>query len=317
MSKPSAEDLLASLRVASLNCTSLRAQWDVVKALLANVDVLALQEVRLTSSGQRQFGLLLKKLGFQAVWGAPRVRRRRGLRVPPGGVAIFARMELKPRLVSPQSKEQSHFFNDGRLVHVALAVGGECVHVVSCYGFPNASVNTEMRAKNEDLLKASCAVMASIGRQPALLCGDLNVKPDASHTVTMHCGQGLLQDMAVLDATMRGTVPQPTCFPRPESPGTRIDYVLANGVAALAFRNFQVYSEAACCPRTAPWALSWPWPALVNTFASCVSPSPSPSNPWRLRTQRRRQRRRAYNPSSRNTSATGTRPCPGTTRTGH
>ena len=63
----------------------------------------------------------------------------------------------------------------------------------------------------------------------------------------LHCRDGLLTDFAVLQATLEGGQPEPTCFVRRSSSvGSRIDYILGNATAALCFRKLWVDREGSC-----------------------------------------------------------------------
>ena len=115
------------------------------------------------------------------------------------------------------------------------------------YGFTNSSCKKEQGILNEKLLGAACAVMAGIGKQPALLAGDLNVRYDCSPLLVSQTEKGVLRDFAQMAATNAGIDRlDSTCFPQISSPGTRIDYIYGNALASHAFASFRVLREEEC-----------------------------------------------------------------------
>ena len=108
-------------------------------------------------------------------------------------------------------------------------------------------MDVEQGKRNEQLLSDMCGLIAGLGQQPVILGGDLNVRLERSLVLQSHCRDGLLTDFAVLQATLEGGQPEPTCFVRRSSSvGSRIDYILGNATAALCFRKFWVDREGSC-----------------------------------------------------------------------
>ena len=124
--------------------------------------MVVLSETRLTEARQRQYGKLLADVGFVAVWGAPRARKRFNS-IAPGGVAVIARQELGAHLV-PLDSDCAQHYEAGRMVHAAVGLGkATCLHIVGVYGHPNASTDREQRRKNEKLLEDGCKTISGLG----------------------------------------------------------------------------------------------------------------------------------------------------------
>ena len=69
---------------------------------------------------------------------------------------------------------------------------------------------------------------------------------DASSVLVAHVEQGHLADFAQVAATLDGCAPVATCFQRPSSPGTGIDFLFGNSLCTQAFMSFRVLAAEEC-----------------------------------------------------------------------
>ena len=178
--------------------------------LAIGADVYPVTEHRLTIAGQREYDVLLADQGYSALWGAP-CQRRRG-KVKPGGVAVVLRKGFQARIISGHSPERIKLHEEGRLLHVALHLGAQVVHMFVVYGHPNAGTDREQRLKNELLLAAVLKWAAELGDVPVLICGDLNTPAEASAVLSSALSTAKLWDMGSLAAMADGLEPANTCF---------------------------------------------------------------------------------------------------------
>ena len=225
-----------SLAVA--NSSSLKTQLQSVVDLRTNV--IGLSEHRLTASYQRQFDELLAEKGYSAAWGAPCKRKRFGGKVKPGGVAVLVRHPLTARAIVPDARRQPdahQAWEAGRLMHAAIPMGKQTLHIIVVYGHPNSSTCLEQRGKNEPMLRAALQLMAELGKAPVFFVGDLNTTIEASGELTSAIRLGHVTDLARL----QDGGGKPICIPKVTSEGTRIDHLLANSTAA-AFGEVSVHA---------------------------------------------------------------------------
>ena len=175
------------------------------------------------------------------MWGAPRPQTRFNGPVKAGGVAIIARHGTTLREVPLTDPRAIRFHAAGRLLHGVVALpSGECIHTICAYGYTNAAREQLQRQQNEELMETVCDLIAGLGNAPALFAGDLNTTLEASSVLSRAVAAQSLHDIALMQSAVDGLAAQPTCFAKDNSPGTRIDLMLANSTAIGAFQQFQL-----------------------------------------------------------------------------
>ena len=207
--------------IASVNMTSLPAHFDEVTGLPASL--VCGQETRLCEQGQIRWRSALEARGWQAEFGKPMKRTRRG--AVAGGVCVLARTGIALQSVPMTKHEGPELWESGRVIHAALACGTDgktIIHVFSFYGFPNSGTDAAARAKNEHLLQLLFAYIARLGNVAVFIGGDFNTPRSDSAALSQACGAGFWDASASLGDE------DPTCFLRYSSRGTRIDMLLAN-----------------------------------------------------------------------------------------
>ena len=219
-----------------VNVTSLRRQLDQV--LRMGLDVVGLAEVTLGNAGQRELRKELADAGYDVIWGAPCKRGRYGARVRSGGVAVIVKRPLKARMVPPSTPKQQQLFDAGRLVHIGIPFGKDCLHYICVYGYTNAAPCREQRQKNEELMQELRAMVAQLGNAPVVLAGDMNTPLHKSAVLTSNVQNGVIVDMAMLDAAARGLEePETTCLAPNARQASRIDFIFGNPIAARAMTS--------------------------------------------------------------------------------
>ncbi|KAJ9447298.1 Retrovirus-related Pol polyprotein from type-2 retrotransposable element R2DM, partial [Diplonema papillatum] len=128
------------------------------------VDVICLQETKLTSTGQKKIRMALKECAALDVWqpffGSCCEGRKCGNDVPSqitggcAGVAILVRKGLPACLVSPFDVVEERAYEAARFLHVRVATGSGkgALHVVSLYGHCGHSARMEREKLVEGVL---------------------------------------------------------------------------------------------------------------------------------------------------------------------
>ena len=183
----------------------------------------------------------LEANGYNVLWGAPRPQRRFNGPVKAGGVAIISKTGFDLREVPLSDPRAQRFHQAGRLLHGVVALPcGTCVHAICAYGFTNAAREFLQRQQNEELMEVVGEMIASLGNQPTLFCGDMNTTLEASSILSKAVAAQSLHDLALVQSAIDRMPPQATCYAKDNSPGTRIDLMLANGAAIGAFRELHI-----------------------------------------------------------------------------
>ena len=215
----------------TVNVTSWRQQFDEVLRL--PWDLACLQEVRLTAAGQYDMHESLKSDACSVVFGEPQESIANPWHCKQGGVAIVARNGMVLQRTQPTSDIELELSATRRFAHAAVSIGTgkEVLHVMCFYGISGASSCSQKMAHNEALLSQVFAVCAVLGNVPVLLLGDFNVNPEKSSALQRAIDGARWSDACHLCATAQGGSPDPTCFVRATSAGTRIDAIYANSIA--------------------------------------------------------------------------------------
>ena len=210
----------------------MNTQYDGVLALPA--EVAGLQETKLTDAGQQRYKKQLLQDGWNAVFGKPLVKRKRGRgSVPPGGVAIISRSHIPIQRVPPTTDLAQRLWDTGRFVHAvapAGKAGKTAVHFFSIYGFSNAERDPQRRVQNEELLHMVFTYAAGLGQVPIFMFGDWNTSPRASTAMEAALGSGNYWDIEEFFAATEGRAAHMTCFVRETSVGSRIDSIITNSI---------------------------------------------------------------------------------------
>ena len=226
------------LRTAIVNTTSLRLHMDEVTSW--DVDVILVQETKLSASGQRVLRGALRQRGWVVFWGAPLETRGRGIwDVPEGGVAVLvhdghaaeAAKLPKTRQADPLAWD---LWLSARFLHVRVAVrtGSTVLHVLCVYGVPG---DPEL---NAGLWDSVLQYAARLGNAPFVVGGDFNFPlGELGALPPVVLGHLLTQRLVDVDAafaTGTGRPLQCSYHRQGVHPGTRIDGVLADPrVAAM------------------------------------------------------------------------------------
>lgn len=236
------------MAVISANVTSLARQYEAILDLQA--DVLGLQEIRLGEVAQKSYASRLRAHGWQSFWGKPQPIIT-GDNVAPsawnaaaGGVGILVKEGIPAKAAAIVGTAMQELWDSRRWCHTMVAYGSgrTVLHVMSVYGY----VGEEL--KTEELLTKVFEVAAGLGKVPILIVGDLNITSTLSHAIQAAVETKKWSDVAEVWATAKQEEPQPTCLvARPNCPGTRIDYVLANEVALQGLRNFSLVLDSGIC----------------------------------------------------------------------
>ena len=186
-----------------------------------------MQEVRLTSASQYDMKEQLQEDGCSVVFGKPQEALSNPWHCKQGGVAIVARNGLVLQRVEPLNDVERELVESRRYVHAAISWGHgrQLLHVISFYGYSGANSCAQRISVNEAMLAQVFEVLALLGSVPVLLAGDFNVKPETSNVIQ----RSKWIDACKSCASARGVAgPDPTCFVRSTSVGTRIDALIAN-----------------------------------------------------------------------------------------
>jgi exonuclease III len=264
--------------VMTANVTSFHAQQDLLVSL--PFDVIALQETRHTAKSQHGFSLLLKKHGYQAVWGKPQpfkfaksaMHTSTGLNGRPGGVAIVARSHFPMQFVPPgDCPIRKRLYHSCRWVHAVLAYGNckQTLHVFSLYGFTGHYSHSKVADLNEALLQDVLEVITQLGPDaPVLVLGDINVEPDASPVLSHAIAKGILVDL--------GFNTGPTFFPT-NGKARRLDVALATDAAASALISIRALPDSGF-PGHLPLALNLDLPAFSEIVPRIRKPACLPES---------------------------------------
>ena len=239
------------LTVATVNVNALGSNGAALAEVGRVADVVALQEVRVREGERRCREAEARQRGFDVCWG-PLLRVRqtaRGERTACGGVAVAVRAGTPSMVVRSEGEQMAdELWESERCVHAQVAVGDgkRSVHVLSVYGKVGDS-----RAAS-DLMRKVFAYGSSLGDVPVLGMGDLNLRPLESPEGGAALNTGRWVDVAEQQAQQTGETPVATCV-KAEG-GTRIDYILANRVAAAAVTRVWVDEDSPVWPHRPVYA---------------------------------------------------------------
>ena len=206
--------------------------------------MLALQEVRLTTDGQKIAEEALKELGWSVVWGKPQPVRpgtvKSVLDAKQGGVGILTK-SCHNAVPSPRTRLGEELFETGRWQSVVIQVnkGGTLLHVVTVYGFPRANEGGDEMVANEELLEKVFMEAASLGDVPVFVCGDFNVQVANSHVLSEMVTSGVWSDSAASIAAIEGKEPEVT-YTTPVGQRSRIDLIFTNCAATRMLEGCSV-----------------------------------------------------------------------------
>ena len=227
--------------IVSANVTSFLHHLEYMCSL--NGDIVAMQEVRLTTDAMGVANDLIVPYGRNAVWGKPQPIRRGTIHstmdAKQGGVGYLL---AKPHIgvPSPRTENGNNLYNSGRWQSLTVRINssGLLVHIVTIYGFPRANEGGDPMEENEQFLSEVFAEAASLGNVPILVIGDFNIKPERSPVLANLVTAGCWFDIGQTFAILNGTVPQPTYEARGIS--SRIDLAFGNPELMRFLKNFEV-----------------------------------------------------------------------------
>ena len=210
---------------ATSNITSMETQYN--KALRIPADVLGAQEIRLTEASQLLWARELQESHLNCAFGKGLPETSSATSASQGGVAIISRYPVQR--INPSDELGWWLWNATRCVHAVVVINSDVlIHVVCVYGYTNAARDPFQRQQNEALLNCVFAYLTGLGEVPVVLLGDLNTGRHASAMLDSALASGLYWDCAQLISELQGEEPELTCFAKKNSPGTRVDYVIAN-----------------------------------------------------------------------------------------
>lgn len=229
--------------ITTANTTSLWTQSQEVFELPGKV--IAMQETWLTLASQEYTKKKFEDQQWSIAFGAPLEEKNTIWHCSTGGVAIAAGTPLQK--IEPSTDVEKRLLATTRYVHAvsALGDGRQVVHIICVYGHSGAQGSRERMRENEALLEQTFQVAAGLGNTPVFVVGDLNIDPDASPAIQNAVRHGSWTDCAKACASAGASQPDPTCFVRDTSAGTRIDAVLCNACAKSAVVECGVVEDCA------------------------------------------------------------------------
>ena len=183
----------------------------------------------------------LEDAGRTAHWGAPQqalLTERAGktyggsvASAKKGGVATIVNLEIPTRkLAATWDEKIAELCHTGRVVVTMMECGRHHrpLGIFNVYGYSGASGGPTTLAfeRNERLLKLTFEVAATMGDQPILIVGDLQIDTRASPTIAAAMADLQWQDAAMLSGEMQGN----------DLPATR----KAGGIRAIEQRKIEV-----------------------------------------------------------------------------
>ena len=244
-----------TLTLLSINVNTWQKHRD---ALLAEADILAIQETRLTAKGQQAEGKILQSQQRTACFGAPcppitfhkaggtRIARAASNQGKQGGVAIIT-SALHPHIQTTRGPTAQSLFASTRWTRTAVCLGHQrspsrhFLHIISFY---NVSGHDQglIRTRKNRLLEAVFEDAAQFGDQPILICADANATVATSHVLAFAIRSGHWIDLA-----QHFVCAQPTYCANKEwdkttktKGATRPDLILANKAALPLITSCQV-----------------------------------------------------------------------------
>ena len=227
--------------VRSANVTSLMPHLPYIASF--ECDAIALQEVRLTTDGQKILSNELLKLGWTPFWGKPQPIRsgtvKSVLDAKQGGVGILIRQKHQggpsPRsAVGEELKETGRWFS----TVIKLNKSGSLLHLVTVYGFPGANEGGEAAFQNEAFLRKVFDESSTLGDVPVIICGDFNCSLEGSAVLTEMVVSGKWNDAALLYGTVSESAVETTYTAFGGS--SRIDMIFMNTSATRLFSECKV-----------------------------------------------------------------------------
>jgi hypothetical protein len=193
-----------------------------------------------------------------------------------GGVAVLARVGHPLRSVAPSSPLSSELWDSGRWFYAEVAYwdGGRTLHLFSLYGV-SGDGSTEVNNRNDALLLQAINAATELGAVPVLLCGDFNILSNRSTSLMKATSTWHWIDVMATFDSLEGVEPPDTCFARPNCPGSRLDYVLANVVAASALKRAWLLRHTAL-PTHLPIGVELDLAAFSACAVKLVRPLPFP-----------------------------------------
>ena len=228
--------------------------------LLGQADAIAVQETRLTSSGQVRNSKDLLHSGYHSLHGFPcspvvfknkgqfRLARSATSAGRQGGVAIFSK---KPWPVLPCSRDSDidSLYKKSRWIHAAIPLGNHgaaskrFLHVISFCNLSGRDQGLVHTNKNRYLEKVF-GHASKLGQQPILICMDANTSVSGSQCLSCALATGRWVD---LGAHFTNNNPQPTfCSDKKwdklswSKNVTRPDLIFANSAAVAICESFRI-----------------------------------------------------------------------------
>ena len=242
---PGPRSLSKGVRVLSANVTALRRYADQIFAV-QDVDVICMQETRLTAQAQRALGAVARDRGWDCHWGCPQDSRSGGVwDPPPGGTAVLVRSGWPARRAELKEGDAlaQRLWHSGRWVHVHLCLGAGSValNVMCIYG---VSSNP---ALNGQLWEQVMEYRARLGAAPCLIFADMNFNMDDHGAypagVLTAVLQGALLDLDQLHAATARTRTACSYAASAEGDGRRIDGALADARTASTLSSVRVRED--------------------------------------------------------------------------
>lgn len=217
-----------TLDIISANVTSLRKNWDLVKAL--DSSIYFLQETTLNKQGQNAMARTISKDNHSATFGLPCEYKFSGSQTSislwnakSGGLASIAKNSLPLKDI----KSTTFMFEIGRATHtwVPCGLGHRGFHIINCYGYVGAGTkNPHAFTLNEKFLSSVFEYTSTLGDVPWMVVGDLQTNPDTSPVLGTLCASNTIHDLGAIFTDSAWTYQKG----QNEHIRTRIDMALCN-----------------------------------------------------------------------------------------
>ena len=246
-------------KIISNNCATLAPKIEEIMSW--EVDAIALHETRLSNLLQAKLAAKMAKEKWQAFFGkatqaaASSSKVASATNAAKGGVAIITRTQV-PAKKAPENADTIILRDQCRWeeVLVALDKGNRHVRIASVYGYDGAPSDAQRFRLNEEHIGRILLRCLECGDTPYVVCGDFNITPQESPTISALITKGHIIDVPTAHGLGAQSTFSADGLPQQGVEGkgrTRIDSILANK-AAFALITKCRYRWDLCCSDHVP-----------------------------------------------------------------